>query len=407
MKTKISNIGSIVTWSESANKVVNQNDLEILVVDDRIVEISSQLDIEVDIEISAENAVLTPGFIDCHTHPVFFGNRSKEYVDRLGGKAYNLIAKEGGGILSTVEAVREVDSDTLYEISEKRINNFLKYGTTTIEAKSGYGLDLENEIKILNIIKDLNAASELEIVPTFLGAHSIPNEYKKNSMAYVDILCEEMLPEIAQRNLAIFCDVFCEKGYFSYEMSKRILSKAKELGLKTRLHADEFVDSQGSTLAAEVGCLSADHLMQASESGLKKMADKDVVATLLPGTTFFLGKNEFADYKKIKSYGIDVAMATDYNPGTCTLQSLPFIMNLGMMNYKMDINEAFISITVNAAKSLGMEKDIGVIEKGYQADLLFWDIDSLEEIPYWISENKIIGIMKKGKVIRNLSLIEN
>ena len=151
----------------------------------------------------------------------------------------------------------------------------------------------------------------------------------------------------------------------------------------------------------------ADHLMQASESGLKKMADKDVVATLLPGTTFFLGKNEFADYKKIKSYGIDVAMATDYNPGTCTLQSLPFIMSLGMMNYKMDINEAFISITVNAAKSLGMEKDIGVIEKGYQADLLFWDIDSLEEIPYWISENKIIGIMKKGKVIRNLSLIEN
>ena len=283
----------------------------------------------------------------------------------------------------------------------------VKFGTTTIEAKSGYGLDLENEIKMLNVIKDLNKSSELEILPTFLGAHSIPLEYKKNPEDYVNILCDEMLPEIAQKNLAIFCDVFCEDGYFSYDMSKKILNRAKDLGLKTRLHADEFVDSGGSKLAAESSSLSADHLMKASDSGLREMADKGVVATLLPGTTFFLGKKEFADYKNIKSHGIDVAMATDYNPGTCTIQSLPFIMNLGMINYKMDINEAFISITANAAKSLGMEKDLGVIEKGFQADLLFWDIESLEEVPYWISENKIIGIMKKGKVIKNLSLVKD
>ena len=407
MKTKISNIASIVTWSKSYNKVVNQKELELLILDDRIVDISSNIEVEVDVEISAENAVITPGFIDSRTHPIFFGNRSKEYTERLSGKDYNLISKEGGGILSTVKALREVDYETLYEVSQQRINNFLKFGTTTIEAKSGYGLDLENEVKMLNVIKDLNKSSELEILPTFLGAHSVPLEYKKNPKDYVDILCDEMLPKIAQKNLAIFCDVFCEDGYFSYDMSKKILDRAKDLGLKTRLHADEFVDSGGSKLAAESNSLSADHLMKASNSGLRQMADKGVVATLLPGTTFFLGKKEFADYKNIKSHGIDVAMATDFNPGTCTIQSLPFIMNLGMINYKMDVNEAFISVTFNAAKSLGMEKDLGAIEKGFQADLLFWDIESLEEIPYWISENKIIGIMKKGKVIKNLSLIKD
>ena len=318
---------------------------------------------------------------------------------RVAGQSYEDITKAGGGIISSVNGVRNASEDELYESSQNHIDFFINHGTTTIEAKSGYGLTLEDELKSLRVIKRLNENSDLDLVPTFMGAHDFPKEFKGNRDSYVNLICDEMIPAVAAEKLAEYCDVFCERGYFSIDQSLRILETAKQYGLKPRLHADEFEDSDGASLAAKVGAISADHLMAVSKMGINDMKKSGVIATLLPGTTFFLGKNTYADGRKIIDMGCDVAIATDFNPGSCTLQSMPMVISLSTLYCGLSMEEAFVSATYNGAKSINREKEIGAIQIGYKADLLFWDIESIDEIPYWLGSDRILSVMKNGELI--------
>ena len=398
MKTKITNIGSIVTWSPEDKKLLILQDVEILVEDNTILQIASDVQ-EADEEIDADGALITPGFVDSHTHPIFSGNRANEFEMRVAGKTYEEITLIGGGIISSINGVRNTDEDQLFEECLERVNFFLAYGTTTIEAKSGYGLTTEDELKSLRVIKRLNKVSKLDIIPTFMGAHAFPPEYKDNHDGYVDLICSEMIPAVAEEKLAEYCDVFCEKGYFSVLDCRKILETAMNYDLKPRLHADEFTDSGAAELAAEVGAVSADHLMAVSDAGIKAMAEKGVIATLLPGTTLFLGKNKYAPGRKMIDSGCEIALATDFNPGSCTIQSMPLIISLACLYCGLSIEEAFMAATWNGARALNREKELGVVSTGYQADLLFWELNEINEIPYWMGSDRIMNVMKKGKLL--------
>ena len=398
MKTKITNIGSIVTWSPIQNQFIIIKDVDILLDEDTIIEIGPKI-VKSDREIDAFGALITPGFVDSHTHPIFSGNRAKEFSMRVKGTSYEKIAQSGGGIISSIDNVRKANEDALFDESLARTNFFLQHGTTTIEAKSGYGLTLEDEIKSLRVIQRLHKESTLDFVSTFMGAHAFPPEYISDQDAYVDIICNEMIPVVSREKLAEYCDIFCEDGYFSVEQSRKVLESAKKYGMKIRLHADEFKDSGAAKLAAELEAVSADHLMAVSDDGIKQMAQKGVIATLLPGTTLFLGKYEYANGRKIIDMGCDVALATDYNPGSSTIQSMPFILSLACLYCGLSIEEAFIASTWNGARALHREKILGAISEGYQADLIFWDIHTINEIPYWMGSDRILHVMKKGELI--------
>ncbi len=397
-KTKITNISSIYTWSSLENQLDCINDVEILIHNGKIIKIDKNVG-NAEKEINANGALITPGFIDSHTHSIFFGNRSNEYASRISGLSYEEISSMGGGIISSIKGVRNATEDELYEYSRENIELFLSHGTTTIETKSGYGLTIEDEIKSLRVIKRLNEDTLLDIIPTFMGAHSIPPEYKENSSKYVDLICEEMIPAITTEKLAKYCDVFCEQGYFSKADSKKILETGIKYGLVPRIHADEFLDSGGAELASIVCAASADHLMAASDDGISKMAKNSVIATLLPGTTLFLGKSSYANGRKMIDMGCDVALATDFNPGSCTIQSMPIIITLANLYCGLTIEEAFKAVTWNAAKSLQIEKNFGSISQGYQADLIFWNLKNIEEISYWMGSDRIQKVMKKGEII--------
>ena len=293
MITKIKNIGKIVTWDIANNKIKNHQNqkLEILIKNNSIFKIGENFnDIAYDKVIDAKGGLITPGFIDCHTHPIFYGNRSLDFKLRTEGKTYEEISSQGGGIKSSIDSVRESSFNELFKKSSSNIESFIKKGTTTIEAKSGYGLTLKDEIKSLEVIKELNKRSALDIIPTFMGAHDFPPEYANDKEGYGNLICYEMIPEVADKKLALFCDVFCEEGYFNIKQSEKILDSGVKHGLIPRLHADEFMDSDAARLAAEMKAVSADHLMFASDENLKKMADSNVISVILPGTTFFLGK---------------------------------------------------------------------------------------------------------------------
>jgi imidazolonepropionase len=398
MKTKIINISTVCTWSPEEDKLLTLPKVEILVEDSTIVQISKTVG-EAEEEIDADGALITPGFVDSHTHPIFSGNRANEFGMRVSGKSYEEIAERGGGIISSINAVRNASEDQLFDECLERVNFFLVHGTTTIEAKSGYGLTVEDELKSLRVIKRLNEASPLDIISTFMGAHDFPPEFKNDHQGYVRVICEEMIPAVAEENLAEFCDVFCENGYFTLNDSRKILETAKECGLIPRLHADEFADSCAADLAAEVGAISADHLMEVSDDGIQKMAENGVIATLLPGTTLFLGKNKYAPGRKMIDSGCDIALATDFNPGSCTIQSMPHIISLANLYCGISIKEAFKGATWNGAKAIKREKQLGAIAGGFQADMLFWDLGSIEEIPYWMGSDRILNVMKAGKLL--------
>ena len=398
MKTKITNIAILCTWSSEKNKLVNYQDVEILIEDSTIIQIDNTVG-DAEVEIDADGALITPGFVDSHTHPVFSGNRAGEFGMRVAGKSYEKIASSGGGIISSIKGIRDASEDQLFEECLERVNFFLAYGTTTIEAKSGYGLTTDDEIKSLRVIKRLNEKSQLDIIPTFMGAHAIPPEFKDNPSKYVELICEEMIPAVAEEKLAEYCDVFCEEGYFSVIDCRKILETAMKYDLKPRLHADEFSDSGAAELAAKVGAVSADHLMDVSDAGIKAMAEKGVIATLLPGTTLFLGKNKYAPGRKMIDSGCELALATDYNPGSCTIQSMPLIISLACLYCGLSIEEAFMATTWNGARALNREKKLGVVSTGYQADLLFWELNEINEIPYWIGSDRILNVMKKGKLL--------
>ena len=395
---KISNIKSIVTWDIDSNKLVYFNNQSIYLKKEKIFKITSE-DLPFEYEIDAENTIITPGFIDCHTHPIFSSNRAKEFNLRASGATYTEIASKGGGINDSVLSLRQEDENSLYESCLNRMDQFLFNGTTTLEAKSGYGLSIDDEIKSLNVINRINQNHILDLIPSFLGAHAIPNEYKNDKNTYIDLICNEMIPKISKLKLAEFCDVFCENGYFNFEESSRILKTAQKYGFIQRLHADEFEDSRGLELAIKLNAISADHLMAANPKMFEKMANSDVVGVILPGTTFFLGQKNYVNAKKMIDVGCEIALASDFNPGSCTINSLPQIMFLAMSYCNMTFEEVFKGVTYNAAKAINRKSELGLIKKGYNADLLFWDIDSIYEIPYWFNSERIIKIVKNGQLV--------
>ena len=349
--------------------------------------------------INCEGKMVTCGFIDSHTHPVFYNNRDNEYAMRLSGSTYEEIANNGGGILSSVEGVRNSSEEQLIKKVTERMDRFIASGTTTIEAKSGYGLDTKSELKSLEVIRKVNNSHSIDMIPTFMGAHAFPKEFESKRSEYVKLICNEMIPAVAKQGIAIFNDVFCENGYFSVEESRFILETGKKYGLKARLHADEFSNSGAAILASEIDAFSADHLMAVSKDDISKLSNSKVVATLLPGTTFFLGKKTYAPARDILDEGITVALATDYNPGSSHIQSMPFIMTLACLHMGMTVEEAYQSATYNGAIALGIENKVGSIEIGKKADLIIWKLDTLMDIPYYVSNHPIGKIIKNGNII--------
>ncbi len=347
----------------------------------------------------AKGCVVMPGFVDPHTHPVFFNTRENEFEMRIEGKTYVEISKSGGGIRSSIEAVRKADEETLFQLSKKRIERMISCGTTTLEAKSGYGLSTESELKMLRVIKRLNDELPIEIVPTFMGAHEFPVEYKDNREEYIRILKEEMMPKVAEEGLARYCDIFTEDHVYSIEQSRDILTRAKELGFQIRMHADEIEPIGGAELAGEMKAVSADHLGAASDEGIRAMRDGGVIAVLLPGTIFSLGMKSYARARKMIEEGLPVALATDYNPGSCNCDSMPMIITIATLQMRMTIAEAITAATINAAYSLEMGDRTGSIEVGKQADILIMDMPSYQYLPYHFGSSDVLKVFKQGNLI--------
>jgi len=349
--------------------------------------------------ISGENKVVTPGLIDPHTHPVFARTREIEFEMRLTGKSYMEIARAGGGIRSSVRDLRETSEDDLYARSQKTIQNLMAHGITSIEAKSGYGLSTESEIKSLEVIRRLNEREPMDLYPTLLGAHEVPDEYRDRHADYVSLVIDEMIPAVAEKNLAIFCDVFCEDGVFTVEESRKILKAAQRAGMKAKIHADELKSTGGAELAAEIGAVSADHLVYISEKGTNLLSKSDTVAVLLPGTSFALGLDEAAPARKMIEKGVIVALSTDCNPGSSMTESLPMIISLAAIKYRMTAAESLAAVTVNAACAIGQSHRLGRLEAGLPADLVVWDMQDYRELPYHYGVNLVESVIKNGKVI--------
>jgi imidazolonepropionase len=350
-------------------------------------------------EMDASGKVVLPGFIDSHTHLIFSGTREKEFELRLQGASYQEIAAQGGGITSTVEKTRRATQEELVGIGKKNLDSMLSLGTTTVEAKTGYGLSTKDEIKMLEALRDLGREHPVEVVPTFLGAHEIPPEFAGKTEDYVRLVIDEMIPAVAEKKLALFCDVFCEKGVFSLEQSRRVLEAGKSYGLMPKLHADELTPLGGADLAAEIGAVSADHLLFISEKGMEAMAQKGTVATLLPGTAFFLFLGRYAPARRMISKGVTVALASDFNPGSCMTESLPLITTIACTQMRMTPAEAILGITLNAAKALRKEKEIGSLEPGRQADLVILDIPGYRHLSYHFGVNHVWKVIKKGRLV--------
>jgi imidazolonepropionase len=350
-------------------------------------------------EIDGKRKVVMPGLIDAHTHLIFAGSRENEFEQRIQGLSYQEIAGRGGGILSTVAATRQASFDELLSLGERRLDRMLSKGVTTVEAKSGYGLSLRDEMKILKVMKALQESHPIDIVPTFLGAHTVPKEFRQERARYVDLLTEEMIPQVAQERLAEFCDVFCEEKAFTLEESKKILETGKRYGLKPKIHADQLSSGGGAELAAEVHAYSADHLEYASPEGIQKMAEKGVSAVLLPGASFFLSMEKYPPARDMIEQGVAVALATDLNPGSSMTESLPMMMTMGCTMYKLLPKEVIQAITIHAARSMGREKEIGSLEPGKQADVLVLDIPNYRYLPYHFGVDHVETVIKKGKII--------
>lgn len=350
-------------------------------------------------EIDATGKVVVPGLIDSHTHLIFAGSRENEFEQRIQGLSYLEIAERGGGILSTVEATRKASFDELLLLGKKRLDRMLSKGITTLEAKSGYGLSLQDELKILKVMKALQENHPIEIVPTFLGAHTVPREFRDARTRYIDLLTKEMIPKVAQERLAKFCDVFCEEKAFTVEESKKILETGKQYGLIPKIHADQLSPGGGAELAAEVNAFSADHLEYVSQEGIKKMAEKGVTAVLLPGASFFLSMKKYPPARDMIEQGVPVSLATDLNPGSSMTESLPLMMTMGCTMFKMTPKEVIQATTVHAARSIGREKEIGSLEVGKQADILLLDIPNYRYLPYHFGVDHVEKVIKKGKVV--------
>lgn len=378
----------------------------VLIEEDRIVAVGALEQLEVDFPelvkkattIDASGKVVMPGLVDCHTHLVHGGTREEEFNMRLNGSTYMEIMNAGGGIHATTKRTRETSFDDLYEKTKKHLDIFLKHGVTTVEAKSGYGLDWETEKKQLEVAKKLQATHDMDVISTFMGAHAVPRDYKGREDEFVDVLIHEMLPKVAELELAEFNDVFCEKGVFTPEQSERILEAGKDLGLTPKIHADEIEPYKGAELAAEVGAISAEHLLVASDEGIQKMAEAGTIAVLLPGTAFFL-RAPFARGRLMIDEGVPVAISTDFNPGSSPTMSLPFIMNLACMHMGMTLEEVLTATTINAAYAVNRGEQIGSLEVDKKADVIILDVANYKQLQYFYGMNHTNIVIKNGQVV--------
>jgi imidazolonepropionase len=347
-----------------------------------------------------EGRWVTPGLVDCHTHLVYGGSRAREFELRLQGATYEEIARQGGGIRSTVSATREADEESLLNQSVPRLVALVAEGVTTVEIKSGYGLDLETEIRMLRVARTLGERYPVKVVPTFLGAHALPPEYESRSDAYIDFVCNEVMPQIAAQNLAVAVDAFCEGIGFTREQTERIFAAAKKLGLAVKLHAEQLSDLGGTVLAAQYGALSADHLEYISEEGVKAMAESGTVAVLLPGAFYFLRETKLPPIDLLRRYKVPIALSTDCNPGSSPAVSLLLMLNMACTLFKLTPEEALAGITRNGARALGLQGRIGTLEPGKDADFVIWDIAEPAELAYRIGANPLKNVVRQGNLIR-------
>jgi len=347
----------------------------------------------------AGGRLATPGFVDAHTHPVFISWRSGEFLRRIRGETYQQIAAAGGGILSSVRGVRSATVEQLAELVRKRLDRFLELGTTTIEAKSGYGLTVEDELKSLRALHTAAAAHPVEVSPTLLGAHTIPPEHRHNPDEYTTLVCDRMIPAAAAARLADAVDVFLEEGAFTLPQARRVFEAGRKAGLSLRIHADQFTSGGGAALAAEFGALSADHMDHTDEAGLKLLAQAGVTVVLLPGAVFFLGLNDYAPARRMLDNNCRIALATDFNPGSCPTQSLPLMMTLACIKMKLTPAEALWAATMGGAYALGANDRIGTLKPGYQADICLWVADDADFIPYSFGNASPEAVFKRGKLV--------
>jgi imidazolonepropionase len=347
--------------------------------------------------IDAKNQTVMPGLIDPHTHLAFAGSREREFVQKIQGATYMEILESGGGINVTVKATRKASKNTLVRLGKPTLNRMLEYGTTTVEGKSGYGLEPKHEYKQLFTMRDLNLIHLIDIVPTFMGAHVVPTKYKEQPEKYVDLIIDKMIPSVSKRGLAEFCDVFAEEGVFDIDQSRRILLAGKKHGLIPKVHADEMTTFGGAELAAEVGAASADHLLKVSKQGIKALSKKQVVAVLLPATALVLMEKEYAPARDLIKSGVPVALATDYNPN-CMTESMQLVMTLACLNMRMTPAEAISASTINAAHAINRAHLVGSLEPNKQADIVIMDVPNHTQIPYHFGVNLVEKVIKAGKV---------
>lgn len=409
MALVIRNAAQLVTpLGRSARRGVEMRDLRILenasvVIRDQVIDwVGADRDLPrlpADItSIDANGKTILPGFVDSHTHLIHAGTREAEFEQRLSGASYQEIAARGGGINASVVSTRRASRAELKELARARLQRLLQFGVTTVEVKSGYGLSNADEIKCLEVIADLNAEGPVELMPTFLGAHAVPPEYRQDRDAYVRLLVEEMLPEVSRSGLARFCDVFCETGVFSLAESERILGRARELGFQLKMHADELTPLGGAELAARLGAVSADHLLCVTPAGMQALASAGTVATLLPGTAFFLGV-QCAPARALIEHGLAVALASDCNPGTCPTENVPLVGTMACTQMRMLPAEVVTALTLNGAAALGRADDLGSIEPGKQADLAIFDVPDYRQLFYHFGINHAWKVIKRGVVV--------
>ena len=348
--------------------------------------------------VDAQGKLVTPGLVDAHTHLIFGGWRQNELGLKLHGVSYLEILAQGGGILSTVRATRAATEDELCDKARAALDEMLRFGVTTAEAKSGYGLDRETELRQLRVIRRLNEEQPIDLAATFLGAHAVPEEYKSDREGYIRFLCDEAIPAVAREKLAEFCDVFCETGVFSAEESRRILEAGKACGLIPKIHADEIDPIGGSQLTEAVGAISAEHLIVCPPAGIEAMARAGTVACCLPATSFYLGST-FAPVRDMINASVPVALASDFNPGSCPSLNLQLVMNLGCLKYRMTPEEVLTAVTLNAAAAIDRAERIGSVEPGKQADLVIWDAPDLDYVCYRLGSNLASRVVKKGEQI--------
>jgi len=387
----------VITFDE--NETVHEK-AYIYISDGIISEISNKkINISGAQKIDAKGQLLTPGLIDCHTHIVYAGNRANEFAMRLKGASYAEIAQQGGGIVSTVKATRKASVGELTSSAKLRAQTMLDHGTTTVEIKSGYGLNLETEVKMLRVAKSLGKILPISVVPTFLGVHAVPKEYKNNADGYVDYIITEVLPVIANENLATSVDAFCENIAFNVQQIEKLFLAAKKLKFNIKLHAEQLTDQKGAVLAARLGAKSVDHLEYLNPTDCSVLAQNNTVAVLLPGAFYFLKETQLPPIQDLKDNNVPIAIATDSNPGSSPFLSLPLMMNMACVYFGLSIMESFKGVTINAARALDLNKQIGSIELGKKADLVLWSTDNINDIVYNPTFNYCDSIIKNGIVI--------